>query len=80
MNIIDGQFGSMPGDYDKLTTGTTTGLWVGFYVLEDTVISGMTTYNGTVKTDELSYDAGTTITLAFTSITIDSGSIQAFKG
>jgi hypothetical protein len=80
MNITDGKFGSMPADYDLLTTGTTTGAWNGFFVHTDVVISGMTTWNGTVKTDTLTFAEGTTVSLGFKSITITSGTIIALKG
>lgn len=80
MNILDGQFRSMAGDYDLLTTGTHTGKYSAFLVLTDCVISAMTTYAGTEKSDTLTLAEFVRFDCAFDSITIDSGSIIAYKG
>lgn len=80
MNIIDGQFNSMPSDYDTLGAGEHTGNYAGYYVIEDVTFSSFIPKDRDEKVSELTIIAGSTIPVNFTGCIITAGKILAYIG
>ena len=73
-----GQFGS----HDCSTTTATTGTWMAFTALSDTIFATLTelgtnTRDGTLAS--MTFPAGITIFGAFTNYTLTSGSVRFYK-
>jgi hypothetical protein len=79
MDRSQGDFNSMPIDYDKLT-GTHTGVnYVGFYVEEEVTFTSITTGSG-AKSETTVILAGVFMPIPFTAITITGGKILGLIG
>ena len=82
MNTVHGDFHSRPGNYDVIDSTTTTfdHDYYGFLVVSDLTYTAIAQQDQTLTGLTETLDAGTTILVKFSSITISSGKIYAYWG